>query len=122
MPTVSERQGGKALQRAIHVARARAGFTSDVQMALAASISYDTLMNWYGNRTTPRPAEVKRLAQTLGVPYGDLMAAYEGREPEPQPLQDAIRDLVAELRLGRVEQQRSTDALLKALERLVEPR
>lgn len=119
MATATRTGGGKALQRAIHVARARAGYTSDTQLALSAGVSYDTLMNWYGNRTTPRPHEVKKVAVTLGVPYDDLMAAYEGREREPQPLQDAIRDLIGEMRLQRVEQARATETLQKALEALL---
>lgn len=107
--------GGAAIKQAIHVARAKAGITSDVQLAARSGVSYDTFMNWYGDKTTPRPAEVKRVADTLGISYGDLIAAYEGRDPEPQPLQDAIRDLIVEMRLSRAQQDEATLALLRAL-------
>lgn len=113
--------GGKALKQAIHVARARAEITSDVQLALRSGVSYDTFMNWFGDKTTPRPAEVKRVADVLGVSYGDLIAAYEGRDPQPQPLQDAIRELIEELRLSRAQQDEATLALLRALAAVVRP-
>jgi transcriptional regulator with XRE-family HTH domain len=90
--------GGRALKKAIHVARARAGITSDMQLSLRSGVHYDTFMNWYGDRTRPRGAELQRVATTLGVPFATLEAAYEGREPEPQPLQDAVRDLTGAVR------------------------
>lgn len=112
-------KGGPALKQAIHVARARAGITSDMQLALQSGVHYDTLMNWYGGRTVPRPAEVKRVADTLGVSYGDLLAAYEGREPEPPELHDAIRELVEEMRLDRRQQTQAIASLTQALYALV---
>jgi len=94
--------GGAALKRAVHVARARAGITSDTQLAVQAGVHYDTLMNWYGDRTVPRPAELKKVADALGASYGDFMAVYEGRDPEPTPLVDAIAELINEIRAERV--------------------
>jgi transcriptional regulator with XRE-family HTH domain len=114
--------GGEALKRAIRIARAKTDITSDTQLALLAGVHYDTLMNWYGNRTTPRPFEVKKVASVLGVPLSELMSAYEGYDPEPPPLQDAVRELVGEMRaliaesrLGRAQQEEATMALLRAL-------
>lgn len=114
--------GGTALKRAIRVARARTDITSDMELSRQAGVHYDTLMNWYGNRTTPRPFEVKKVAAVLGIPYGDLMAAWEGYDPEPPPLQDAVRELVGEMRalvaesrLARAQQDEATMALLRAL-------
>jgi transcriptional regulator with XRE-family HTH domain len=108
------KKGSAALKQAIHVARARAGVTSDMQLALRAHVSYDTLMNWFSGRTVPRPHELKKVADSLGASYGDLMAAYEGRDPEPQPLQDAVRDLTAAVRALiveiREERERGEDA------------
>ena len=107
--------GGQALKQAIHVARARSDMTSDTALALRAHVSYDTLMNWYGNKTVPRPHEVKKVADALGVPYSELIAAWEGRALEPKPLQDAIRELVEEMRLSRIQQEEATLAILRAL-------
>jgi hypothetical protein len=119
---LSQHGGGAALKRAVRVARARTEITSDMELARRASVHYDTLMNWYGDRTTPRPFEVKKVAAVLGVPYGDLMAAWEGYDPEPPPLQDAVRELVGEMRaliaesrLARAQQDEATMALLRAL-------
>ncbi len=103
--------GGRSLRRAIHVARARAGITSDSEVAHLAGVHYDTLMNWYADRTTPRPAEVRKVADALGVPFADLMAAWEGRDAEQPTLQAAIGELVAELRESR----RSIDTAVLAL-------
>ena len=111
--------GGAALKQAIHIARERAELTSDIQVAIKAGISYDTLMNWFGNKTTPRPAELRKVAEALDIRYGVLMDAYEGRETEPPPLQVAIRELIAELRLDRAQQHEATIALLQALATLV---
>lgn len=86
---------------------------------MAAGVSYDTLMNWYADRTTPRPTEVRRVALALGARFADLMAAYDGTEPEPVPLQDAIRELVGELREQRAQQEVATLALLRAVNALM---
>lgn len=108
-------KGGQALKQAIHVARARTDMTSDTQLSIRAGVSYDTFMNWFGDKTTPRPAEVKKVADALGIRYAELMAAWEGRPIDPPPLQDAIRELVEELRLGRAQQHEATLALLRAV-------
>lgn len=111
--------GGQALKQAIHVARARTDMTSDMELSRRSHVSYDTFMNWFGDKTIPRPFEVKKVADALGVPYGDLMAAWEGRPVEPPPLQDAIASLVEEMRLGRAQQHEATMALLTATGALV---
>lgn len=107
--------GGQALKVAIHVARAKTDMASDMALALRAGVHYDTLMNWYSERTTPRPHELSKVARALDVSLNDLMAAWEGRPIEPPPLQDAIRELVEELRLTRAQQHESTMALLQAI-------
>jgi hypothetical protein len=117
-----QQSGGPALKRAIHIARARTDITSDMELARRADVHYDTLMNWFGDRTTPRPFEVRKVAAVLGVPLQDLMGAWEGYDPEPPPLQDAVRELVGEMRalvaesrLARAQQDEATMALLRAL-------
>lgn len=114
--------GGAALKEAIHIARARSDITSDSQLALKANVHYDTLMNWYAERTTPRPAELKKVADVLGIRYTDLMDAFEGRDPQPPSLEEAIVELVDELRvfvlesrLSRAAQEESTASILRAL-------
>lgn len=106
--------GGEALKRAIHVAREQAGITSDMQLAKVAGVSYDTFMNWFGDRTTPRPAELKKVADVIGVRLVDLMDAWEGRDPQPPSLEAALRELIAELRLDRIAREESTAAMLRA--------
>lgn len=120
--------GGRALQRAIHIARARAGITSDMALSLAAPVSYDTLMNWYAGKTRPRGAELQRVARALDIPYAALEAAYEGREPEPQPLHEAVAELtavigelVAEIREERERGQDAASAMLRAAAALGPP-
>ena len=103
------------LKKAVHVARARANILYDTDLALRANVSYDTLMNWYGGKTVPRGAELRRVGQILGVTYADLMAAYEGVDAEPPELTDVLRELVDELRLSRVQQHEATMALLRAV-------
>jgi transcriptional regulator with XRE-family HTH domain len=113
---------GAALKAAIHVARERAGITSDRQLALKAGVSYDTLMNWYAERTTPRPAELKKVGDTVGVRLVELMDVWEGRDPQPPTLEermgemlDELRALSSELRLSRHQQEESTTELMRAL-------
>lgn len=113
--------GGQGLKQAIHIARARTEITSDVELSRRAGVSYDTLMNWYGNKTTPRGHELKKVADVLGVRYVELMDAWEGRASEPPPLQEAIRELIAEMRLSRAQQDEATLAILQALAALVPP-
>lgn len=126
--------GGRSLKSVIHVQRARAGITSDVQLAGQAHVHYDTLMNWYSDRTVPRPAEVKKIASALrrgqlaqGIPedkavtFGDLMAAYEGLDVEPPSLTEAVLTLVDELRRDRVERHEWERGLLEGLRTLTGP-
>ena len=112
MPSTS----GQRLKRAIHIARARAGITSDMKLSIASGVHYDTLMNWYGDKTVPRPAEVKKVAEALGEPFANLMAAYDGREPEPLPLTDAVTGLVTEVRslVGEMRRDRIEDEKRRA--------
>lgn len=120
--TVDRLPSGQRLKRAIHVARARLGLTSDVQVSSQAGVSYDTLMNWYSGRTTPRPYELRKVAVALQVAYSELWAIYEGLDPEPLPLTEAVQglterleDLIAELRLTRAEQIVATETMMEAL-------
>jgi transcriptional regulator with XRE-family HTH domain len=108
--------GGARLKQAIHVARAKAGIASDVQLAQRAHVSYDTLMNWYGGKTVPRGHELEKVASATGTSLWVLQAAYEGRAPEPPPLQDTVRDLVGEIRL----QTEAINALVGRLDVLTE--
>lgn len=91
-------KGGAALKQAIHIARAKAGITSDVALSAKARVHYDTLMHWYGDKTVPRGAELKRVAEALGVGYADLLAAYEGTDAEPPELSAAIREQTAAIK------------------------
>ena len=120
--TIGNMSRGADLKAAIHVARERAGITSDMQLARQASVSYDTLMNWYAERTTPRPAELKKVGDAIGVRLVELMDVWEGRDPQPPVLEerlseviDALHVLVRELRLSRHQQEESTEAILRAL-------
>jgi transcriptional regulator with XRE-family HTH domain len=114
---VGDRNAGERLKVAIHVARARAEppITSDMQLAVQAGIHYDTLMNWYSGRTLPRPGGLRQVADALGIRYSDLQDAYDGRDPEPPTLVEAIEALIDELRLSRAQQDESTLAILRAL-------
>lgn len=122
MDTEHPRARGAALKAAIHIARERAGITSDMQLARAADVSYDTLFNWFSERTVPRPTELKKVADTLGIRLIDLMDVYEGREPEPPGLEERLNDVVdelraltSELRLSRHQQEEATTELMRAL-------
>lgn len=109
------REAGQRLKRAIHVARSRSRFTSDVQLALAAHVHYDTLMNWYGGRTVPRPASIKQIADALDIPYADLMAAYDDRQPEAVPIEQAVADLIVEIRVAMVEERQARASLMRTI-------
>lgn len=124
VPTATDRKrtSGQRLKRALHVARAKAGLTSDTQVAHRANVGYDTLMNWYSGRTVPRPHELRKVTEALGASYAELWAVYEGVEPEPLPLQEQVgelvtvlRDLVLELRLTRAEQLVTQEQMQEAL-------
>lgn len=102
------------LKTAIHVAREKAGVPSDMQLSHRAGVSYDTLMNWYAGRTVPRPNELKKVADAAGTSLLSLMDAYEGRDPEPPTLVDAIQALVSELRASRMTQERLLEVVLES--------
>ena len=112
---------GSGLKQAIHIARAKASITSDMQLALKAGVSYDTLMNWYSNRTTPRPAELKKVADAMGVRLVELMDAWDGRDPQPPELEEVLRELVTEIREDRDRQAAIMLGVLTAVAEAVEP-
>lgn len=96
-------------------ARAKPPITSDVQLAVRAGVHYDTLMNWYAGRTLPRGNALRQVADALGVKYADLQDAYDGRDPEPPTLVEAIQELVAEIRKSEQVHAESTDMILRTL-------
>lgn len=89
------------LKRAIRTARSQMGIKSDQELALMSGVHLQTLQNWMYGKTTPRPSELSKVAHVLDIPMADLMAVYEGREIQPPPLHEAIRELVAELSRDR---------------------
>lgn len=100
-----------ALKRALRAARAKVGIESDGDLAVRAGVHLQTIQNWMYGKTMPRPSEMNKVARVLGLRLDELMAVYEGREPEPKPLQDSIRELVGsidslveEMRRGRAVQ------------------
>ena len=114
-PTLPSPEAGERLKREIHVARARTAITSDSQLAVQAGVHYDTFMNWFGGRTTPRPFEVRKVAEVLGVSYGDLIAAYEGKDPPQVPLEQAVADLIVEIRTALVDERQARAELMRAI-------
>lgn len=113
--TDSPRARGQRLRHAIHEARAAAGIDSDNQLALRANVHYDTLMNWYRGATVPRPSSVRQIADVLGVSYGDLLAAYDGREPAAVPLEQAVADLIVEIRVAVVGERQARTAMMRMI-------
>ena len=107
------------LKRALRAARSNAGIKSDQELALRSGVHLQTLQNWMYGKTTPRPAELSKVATALDVPFADLMAIYEGRDPEPPPLQDAIRELVEEMRIDRRERHEAHIAMLQMVQGLI---
>lgn len=100
-------RSGLILKRAIHVARAAAGIRSDVALADAAGMRYQTLMDWYADRSRPTPGPLSKIAEVLDMPVADLWAAWEGRPTRP----DDIAELVAAL-------DRHTEAVTALVEEL----
>lgn len=89
--------------------------TSDSELSRRAGVHYDTLMNWYSGRTTPRPFEVRKVGDALAVPYGDLLAAYEGHDPPAVPLEQAVSDLITEIRIAMVDERHARAELMRAI-------
>ena len=111
----SPKASGERLKREIHVARARAGIGTDMELAQRAHVHYDTLMNWYSGRTTPRSNAVKAIADVIGVRFTTLLDAYEGRDAEPPELKEAIGLLVDEIRTAMVDERRARTKLMQAV-------
>lgn len=114
VPEEREHRPGPALKQAIHVARIQAGIATDIELARRAGVSYDTLMNWYSERTTPRPAEMAKVGKVVGLRLVDLMDTWEGRDPQPPALEEVLRELVAEIRVATYEERKSRIALEEA--------
>jgi transcriptional regulator with XRE-family HTH domain len=109
------RKAGERLKQAIHVERERVGITSDSELAVRADVHYDTFMNWFSGKTTPRPFQVRKVAEVLKVPYGDLLAAYEGREPAKVPLEQAVAELIVEIRAVAIDERRARAEMMRAI-------
>ena len=111
----------EALKRTIRAARSNANIKSDQELALRSGVHLQTIQNWMYGKTTPRPSELAKVAQALDMSMADLMAVYEGRDPQPQPLQDAVRELtdavrelVDEMREERERGEDAASAMLRA--------
>jgi transcriptional regulator with XRE-family HTH domain len=109
------RLAGERMKVAIHVERERVGITSDSELAVRSGVHYDTFMNWFSGKTTPRPFEVRKVADVLQVPYGDLLAAYEGRQPAAVPLEQAVAELIVEIRAAVVDERRARAEMMRAI-------
>ena len=114
------------LKRAIRAARNKAGIKSDHELALQAGVHLQTIQNWMYGKTTPRPSQLAKVAEALDVSMFELSSIYEGRDPEPQPLQDSVRDLtaavhelVAEIRADRNRLARRVEDSAQAFEDVV---
>lgn len=112
---LAARGRGQAMRKAIHEARAKAGIDSDADLSVRARVHYDTLMNWYSGATVPRPAAVRKVAAVLGVPYGDLLAAYDGEEPAAVPLEQAVADLIVEIRVAMIDERKARADLMRMI-------
>jgi transcriptional regulator with XRE-family HTH domain len=102
----------EALKRALRAARNESGYESDIALALASDVHLQTIQNWMSGKTTPRPAELSKVARAVDKPMDHFMAIYEDREPQEQPLHEAVADLTATLKEGR-----DVDSLATAIER-----
>ncbi len=86
-----------------------------MELAKRAHVSYDTLMNWYSGRTIPRATGVKQVAEAMGVKYVKLLDAYEGNDPEPPELKEAVGLLIDEIRSSMVDERRARAQLMRAV-------
>ena len=117
---------GQSLKRVIHMARAAAGIPSDLALATAAGVRYQTLMDWYAERNRPTPGPLSKVAEALDISVADLWAAWEGRQSTSSDVAvlvdalnrqtDAITTLVSELRASLRGVERGLEAAAKLRE------
>lgn len=69
----------KALGRAIAAAR---GSQPQDDLALAIGVHQTTISQWEKGITAPARWRIPRIEEALGIPPGELVAIYEGADPD----------------------------------------
>lgn len=116
---MTERAGDR-LRAYIADRMADRGIKSVSELARRANVSRDTFQQWWRGRP-PQRSTAELVARELGVTFADLIAAREGSSPGASDgsgldaLINALRELVAEMRLSRAQVDESTIALLRAI-------
>lgn len=85
---------GARLKSYIQDRMAEKGIPSLRRLSIESPVSYDTLHAWFRGRA-PQPGAGGRVAVRLGVTYSELLAAYEGVEPQGRYITDErLEDLM----------------------------
>lgn len=120
VPGQSAMQRGERFKKAIYERAAPRGWTTDVAIAEAASVSTNTLGNWWKGKA-PELGSLVGLADALDQSLWDLLNLWQGRPratPEPT-VAGALTTLADELRAWRTEDRARIAELEATVARLV---
>lgn len=122
---VANVEAGERFEEYIRIAIAKSKTVhSPAELIRAAKLHPNTLYDLFNGVTdNPGPRTIAALARVLEVPVSDLWAVWEGREVEPPPLVDVLRELAPDLHeLVILLRAQADDAVLAAVREALEER
>lgn len=103
-PNVFDIAAGRRMADLFDRARAEFGLSTDGELWKKLGVGRDTAQSWMRGERPPSRALGSEVAARLGIRYDDLLAVYEGREPEDMDAATVIAALEWAIRLVRAGQ------------------
>ena len=97
---MADREAAARLKRELRIGMSGKGIDSWGRLAGGSGVSPTTIENWIYGRTVPQAKQLRRVGEFLR-PHSNpaaLEAAYAGMSPPEPPIEEALRELVPEIR------------------------
>ena len=81
-PTTWDADAGARMRAYFTRARGELGYDSDAELWRYLGVGRDTAQAWMRGERPPRRDVGQKVAEKLGITYADLLAIYDGSEPD----------------------------------------
>lgn len=103
-PDLFDLAAGKRMVDLFERARVELGLENDAELWRYLRVSRDTAQSWMRGERPPSRDVGTRVAERLGITYANLLATYNGQEPEMDPATviAALEWAIRQVRAGSV--------------------
>lgn len=103
-PDLFDLAAGKRMVDLFERARVELGLENDAELWRYLRVSRDTAQSWMRGERPPSRDVGTRVAERLGITYANLLATYNGQEPEMDPATviAALEWAIGQVRAGSV--------------------